>query len=119
MTAGASASRSATSSRSVAASMKPAPVRASLLALGAFGLAVSAPAGAAAVKEDARVAVLVSQDAPPHQEALDGFRAYLEQQGARLARDVQSLHGDAAAADAALQRPRQDRASPVPTRGSP
>ena len=98
--------------------MRIAPVRASLLALGAFGLAVSAPVGAAAVKEDARVAVLVSQDAPPYQEALDGFRDYLEQQGVRLPIDVQSLHGDAAAAAAALQRSRQDRASLVLTLGS-
>src|SRR5437867_6622667 len=98
--------------------MKTAPVRTSLLALGAFGLAVPAPAGAAAVKEDARVAVLVSQDAAPYQEALDGFRDYLEQQGVHLPIDVQSLHGDATAAGAALQRSRQDRASLVLTLGS-
>lgn len=98
--------------------MRSAPWRAPLMTLSALALAASAPAGATQVKGDVRLTVIVSQDAPPYQEALDGFRDYLEQQGVRVPIDVQSLHGDAAAAPAALQRARQDHASLVLTLGS-
>jgi putative tryptophan/tyrosine transport system substrate-binding protein len=98
--------------------MRIVPVRASLLVLGACGLVVSTPVGAAVVKAETRLAVLVSQDAPPYQEALEGFRDYLEEQGLHVPIDVVSLHGDAAGAAAALQRARQDRATLLLTLGS-
>ena len=98
--------------------MRFAPLRASFVALSGLVLAAGATAGAAPVKGDVRIVVIVSQDAPQYQEALDGFRDYLEQQGVHAPIDGQPLHGDAAAAAAALQRARQDRASLVLTLGS-
>jgi len=75
-------------------------------------------AGGAPVKGEIRIAAIVSQDAAPYQEALDGFKAFLEAQGVHAQVDVQALHGDGAAAAAALQRARQDRAVLVLALGS-
>ncbi|HEU4402890.1 MAG TPA: ABC transporter substrate binding protein [Candidatus Polarisedimenticolia bacterium] len=80
---------------------------------GGGGLAHAAPAG-----QEARIAVLVSQDAAPYQEALQGFRRSLEQQGIRATVDVYPLHGDGANAAPALQRARQDHARLLLTLGS-
>jgi len=98
--------------------MTSAPLRVSLLALGGMALAVPAEAGAAPIPADLRITAIVSQDAPQYLEALEGFRTLLEQQGVRAPIDVQALHGDAAAATAALQRARQDRAGLILTLGS-
>jgi len=65
-----------------------------------------------------RVAVLVSQDAEPYQAAVDGFRHALEQQGSRAALDVYPLHGDAAGAEAALLKSKNDGAQLLFTLGS-
>src|SRR5947208_12756453 len=98
--------------------MTSAPLRVSLLALGGMALAVPAEAGAAPIPADLRITAIVSQDAPQYLEALEGCRTLLEQQGVRAPIDVQALHGDAAAATAALQRARQDRAGLILTLGS-
>jgi putative ABC transport system substrate-binding protein len=65
-----------------------------------------------------RVCVLVSQDAGPYQEALSGFRRYLEQQGVKAVYDVHPLHGDASLAAPALRQAVQNGARLVFTLGS-
>jgi putative tryptophan/tyrosine transport system substrate-binding protein len=72
--------------------------------------APKAPAG--------RVAVLISQDAEPYQEALAGIRQYVEKQKDGVAIDVFALGGDAARAAEALGRARQAGASLIFTLGS-
>ena len=59
---------------------------------------------AAASDREVRIGILLSQDAGPYQEAIDGFKRYFEQQGLKARFDVASLKGEAAQADAALQR---------------
>jgi len=81
-------------------------------------LLVAGGAGGAPLKGEIRIAVIVSQDAAPYQEALEGFKAFLESQGASPQWDVQELHGDGTLAAAALQRARQDRAALVLALGS-
>jgi putative ABC transport system substrate-binding protein len=98
--------------------MKRTPLRGKWLVVSGFALAVTGAAGAAPVKGEVRIAVIVSQDAHPYQEALDGFRSHLEQQGVRAQFDVHLLHGDGALAGAALRRARQDGASLVLALGS-
>src|SRR3989442_9588026 len=113
-----SASRSATNSRSLAVAMTRAPLCGPLLVLGGISLVVSWMVGAVSVKAEVRIAVIVSQDAAPYQEALDGFRKYLDAQGVRARFDVHALHGDGAEAGAALQDARQDGAGLVLVLGS-
>src|SRR2546425_848991 len=98
--------------------MTRAPLCAPLLALGGISLAVSVMVGAASVKAEVRIAVIVSQDAAPYLEALDGFRTYLEAQGVRARFDVHALHGDGSSAGAALQDARQDGAGLLLALGS-
>jgi len=98
--------------------MRHAPSRAPLLVLGLLAAAAVAAAGAAPVKGDARITVIVSQDASPYLEALEGFRGYLEAQGATMPLDVRTLHGETADADAAVQAARQGNAGLVLTLGS-
>ena len=81
-------------------------------------LLVTGGAGGAPVKGEIRIAVIVSQDAAPYQEALEGFKSFLESQGANPQWDVQELHGDGTLASAALQRARQDRPALVLALGS-
>jgi putative ABC transport system substrate-binding protein len=80
--------------------------------------AMAGPGTGAAPRAEVRVAVIVSQDAAPYEEALGGFRSHLEQQGVKAMIDVYPLHGDGAGADAALQRARQDRVQLLLTLGS-
>ncbi len=75
-------------------------------------------ADGAGARPDARIAVLVSQDAGPYQEALAGLRRYLDQQGSKAPIDVYPLHGEAAAADAALQAARKAPVGLLVTLGS-
>ena len=89
-----------------------------LLASIGIALAATSGAGLGAAKEDTRITVILSQDAQPYQEALAGFRRYLEEQGVGAKIDVQALHGEGTGAGAALQRARQDRASLVLALGS-
>jgi putative ABC transport system substrate-binding protein len=98
--------------------MRHAPARATLLVLGGLALVVAATSGAAPVKGDARVVVIVSQDAPQYLDALEGVKSHLESQGARFPVDVHALHGDAAAAAGILQGARRDGAGLVVTLGS-
>ena len=98
--------------------MTRAPLCGPLLVLGAISLVVSWMVGAVSVKAEVRIAVIVSQDAAPYQEALDGFRKYLDAQGVRARFDVHALHGDGAKAGAALQDARQDGAGLVLVLGS-
>lgn len=64
---------------------------------------------AAASEREVRIGVLLSQDAGPYQEALDGFKRYFEQQSIKAIFDVASLKGEATQADAALQQLRAKR----------
>jgi len=98
--------------------MKRAPLRGVVLLVGGVALAATATAGAVPLEGEARITVIVSQDATPYLEALDGFRSYLEAQGVRAKIDVHALHGDGTLAGAALQRARQDRAALVLALGS-
>jgi putative ABC transport system substrate-binding protein len=72
----------------------------------------------AGARPDARIAVLVSQDAEPYQDALAGLRRHLKAQGSPAPLDVYPLHGEAAAADAALQAARKASAGLLVTLGS-
>lgn len=82
-----------------------------LAATGGAGEASAPPAGV-------RIAAIVSQDAPPYEEALTGFKSHLERTGAPVQVDVYLLHGDPAGVDAALSAARRDRADVLFTLGS-
>lgn len=64
-----------------------------------------------------RIVVLISNDAPPYQEALAGFKNHLEQSGQRV--DIQSypLHNEAANAAPALAQAREQHAALILTLG--
>ena len=62
--------------------------------------------------------MIVSQDASPYQEVLDGFKQALEAQGVRAQFDVHALHGDGAKAEEALLGARQDGAGLLLALGS-
>lgn len=81
-------------------------------------LAALGAAGAAPAKEEVRITVIVSQDAAPYQEALEGFRRQLRQQGTEARLDVRSLHGNAAEAAEAVQQARDGHAGLVLALGS-
>ena len=98
--------------------MTRAPLCGSFLALGGMSLAVSSMLGAATVRSEVRIAVIVSQDASPYQEVLDGFKQALEAQGVRAQFDVHALHGDGAKAEEALLGARQDGAGLLLALGS-
>ena len=98
--------------------MTRAPLCGSFLALGGMSLAVSSMLGAATVRSEVRIAVIVSQDASPYQEVLDGFKQALEAQGVRAQFDVRALHGDGAKAEEALLGARQDGAGLLLALGS-
>jgi putative ABC transport system substrate-binding protein len=90
--------------------MKSLIVRRSVVVLFVVLALILGWAGAAESEKESRIGVLLSQDAGPYQETLDGFKRYLEQQGVRVRLDVVSLKGDAAQAGAAM---RQLRAQPL------
>jgi len=98
--------------------MTRAPLCGSFLALGGMSLAVSSMLGAATVRSEVRIAVIVSQDASPYQEVLDGFKQALEAQGVRAQFDVRALHGDGVKAEEALLGARQDGAGLLLALGS-
>jgi len=98
--------------------MTRAPLCGSFLALGGMSLAVSSMLGAATVRSEVRIAVIVSQDASPYQEVLDGFKQALEAQGVRAQFDIHALHGDGAKAEEALLGARQDGAGLLLALGS-
>ncbi|PYT35685.1 MAG: hypothetical protein DMF52_09835 [Acidobacteria bacterium] len=98
--------------------MTRAPLCGPFLALGGISLAVSSMLGAATVRSEVRIAVIVSQDASPYQEVLDGFKQALEAQGVRAQFDVHALHGDGAKAEEALLGARQDGAGLLLALGS-
>jgi len=83
-----------------------------------MSLAVSSMLGAATVRSEVRIAVIVSQDASPYQEVLDGFKQALEAQGVRAQFDVHALHGDGVKAEEALLGARQDGAGLLLALGS-
>ena len=98
--------------------MTRAPLCGPFLALGGISLAVSSMLGAATVRSEVRIAVIVSQDASPYQEVLDGFKQALEAQGVRAQFDVRALHGDGVKAEEALLGARQDGAGLLLALGS-
>lgn len=75
-------------------------------------------AGAAPAKREARVFVLVSQDAPPFQAAVSGLKRVLETPEMKPEIEVVQLRGDAAQAGGAVQQARQGRAQIILTLGS-
>lgn len=82
---------------------------------------LASPAGPgtrAAPRPAVRIAAIVSQDAAPYEEVLEGFTSFLQRQGVQAQIDVHALHGDGAAADAVLQRARADGAQLLFTLGS-
>ena len=81
-------------------------------------LLIAASDAFASPVSEARVSVLVSQDAGPYQEALSGFKRHLEQQGMKVTYDIHPLHGDASLASSALRLAAQNRAHVVFTLGS-
>lgn len=98
--------------------MRRSFLRWSLLVWCELALAVGGVASAGPVKGEVRIAVIVSQDAAPYQEALEGFKGFLASQGITSQWDVQELHGDGTLAAAALQRARQDHPALVLALGS-
>jgi putative ABC transport system substrate-binding protein len=88
-----------------------------LLALAAL-LVLLGSSGTSRAGAVPRIAVLVSQDAPPYEQALAGFRRSLGREGPAAALDVYPLRGDPAAAAAALGRARQDQVHLILTLGS-
>lgn len=105
--------------------MRHEPTHGPLLTAGRIAAAalvlIAAPAGrggAAIPPAGMRIAAIVSQDAPPYEEALAGFKSHLERQGVAVQIDVYALHGDPAGADAALLAARRDRAQVLFTLGS-
>ena len=81
-------------------------------------LFTAASAAFASPVSEVRVSVLVSQDAGPYQEALSGFKRYMEQQGMKVTYDVHPLHGDASLASSALRLALQNEVRLVFTLGS-
>jgi len=81
-------------------------------------LFIAASAVFASPVSGVRVSVLVSQDAGPYQEALSGFKRYLEQQGMKVTYDIHALHGDASLASSALRLAVQNKVRLVLTLGS-
>jgi putative ABC transport system substrate-binding protein len=93
-------------------------VGAALLALAALGGPGSLAQGTPSGPGEPAILVLVSQDAPPYEEALSGFRQALKQQGIKVPVEVQLLHGDEGAARAALEGVGPGRARLLLTLGS-
>jgi len=93
------------------------PARKRALILGALGVGVLAGWVRAAGAE-VRIDVLISQDAEPYQQALEGFRRAFDQAGVKAAIEVFPLHGITAAAGPALQHARQSQAGLILTLGS-
>jgi len=93
------------------------PARKRALILGALGVGVLAGWVRAAGAE-VRIDVLISQDAEPYQQALEGFRRAFDQAGVKAAIEVFPLHGSADAAGSALQHARQSEAGLILTLGS-
>jgi len=77
------------------------------------GSARASPAG-----QSPRIVILVSQEAPPYEEAVAGFRAQLDRQGFKSVVEVVRLKGDAAAAAAAVESVRSRGAGLLLTLGS-
>ncbi len=93
------------------------PARKRALILGALGVGVLAGWVRAAGAE-VRIDVLISQDAEPYQQALEGFRHAFDQAGLKAMVEVFPLHGNAAAAGPALQHARQSQPGLILTLGS-
>jgi putative ABC transport system substrate-binding protein len=91
--------------------------RGACAALGALLLA-AAPAGAMGSGAAARVRILVSQDALPYQEALEGVRRSLALQDMQPLVEVESLQGDEARAREAARRARRENVALLVTLGS-
>jgi putative ABC transport system substrate-binding protein len=81
-------------------------------------LMLAAGRGANGSEADVRIAVLVSQDAVPYQEALAGFQSYLAEQGVGAVYDVHALRGDPQRVAPALQEAAERQARVVLTLGS-
>lgn len=91
------------------------------LALTAVALAGAAGPAAAQPAPDSRetrIAVLVSQEAPPYREALAGFTRVLERRGLKVSVSVGSLEGDGAKAAQALAAARPEQAQLILTLGT-
>lgn len=79
--------------------MKSIPDRRPFLMLAGVAFAAATGlAGAADPGAGLRIAAIVSQDAAPFQEALEGFTSYLDEQEIAARIDVYGLHGEAAGA---------------------
>jgi putative ABC transport system substrate-binding protein len=93
-----------------------------LAAAGPARPAPAAPGGPAAPAPSARgegaIVVLVSQDAPPYEEALAGFRRALEQEGVRTPITTHRLRGDEAVARPILEGARSGGVRLILTLGS-
>ena len=91
------------------------------LALSAVALAGAAGPAAAQPAPDSRetrIAVLVSQEAPPYRQALAGFTRALERRGLKVSVRVGSLEGDGAKAAQALAAARPEQAQLILTLGT-
>jgi putative ABC transport system substrate-binding protein len=89
------------------------------LALLAFACgAATGPAGEARAGAEVRIAAVLSQDAAPFQQALDGFRSHLDRQGIGARIDVYALHGDAEGAAKIMQRALEEPIDLILTLGS-
>jgi len=87
---------------------------ATILLAVAAALSSAHPAGA-----NERIAVLVSMDARPFQDAVAGFQEHLAKQGVRADYEQFSLRGDSANAAAAMHKIKQGRFDLIYTLGSP
>jgi putative ABC transport system substrate-binding protein len=72
----------------------------------------------ATLTTDARVGVILSQDAEPYLQAFEGFKGYLRQRGVKTPPDVYLLHGDPVNATVSLERARQSHPRLLFTVGS-
>ncbi|MEN6439625.1 MAG: ABC transporter substrate binding protein [Syntrophobacter sp.] len=73
---------------------------------------------AAAGKTGARVVVLVSHNAEPYEDALEGFRSYFASKGVEVFIEVYQLNGDASGAAQALEKARKENANLILALGS-
>lgn len=79
--------------------MKSLPDRCPFLVLAGVAFAAATGlAGAAEPGAGLRIAAIVSQDAAPFQEALEGFTSYLDEQEIKARIEVYALHGEASGA---------------------
>jgi putative ABC transport system substrate-binding protein len=88
------------------------------LMLGLFMLPASHVCSSTMEAKTYRIGVLMSQDSPPYQQALVGFRQYLEQQRVDISLNIYPLSGTASQAKEVIEASRKEGASLLLTLGS-